>query len=289
MEAVENKLSFYCEILSIHNSSFTLNDVKLAYRECVLKYHPDTNPDNELLNKKFAQIVKAYKYLEKYCKELKKEVANIKNIEFEILKNKYIKSESQKNRERELLKNKKNISIDDINFNPNLNNENSSETSNPKSTTSPIFEKPLKRKINIKDINYRKYLYKNSLFNYKQKFFSASNIKKDNSKNEKINIFIDNNIFELPISEIIMRLNYSTNDNVKLYCIKELAKSNTHISTWALLKAINSDTMALYIKKEILKALKLKSSIYIKRFVDDCKYKIATFINRSKFAIANTL
>ncbi|HOK39427.1 MAG TPA: J domain-containing protein [bacterium] len=265
MEKVDSNITYYCEILSIHTATFTLDDVKKAYRECVLKYHPDTNPDNELLNKKFAQIVKAYKYLEKYCRELKSEIDNYKKSDFEKLKNKYVKDD------REIKDYEKNR----IKINNNYNTNNNTNNFKENNFNEPILQP--KKRIKINDINFSKYLFKNRLLDYRKKFFSKFEEKKNEAK-----IIINNSDVQLSISEIMLRLTYSDNYNVKLYCIKELGKSNSRVALWALIKQLNSETLPFTLKKEILKILRKKSSIFFKSLIRECQNKINNIIVRKK-------
>jgi len=47
----------------------TLNEIKESYRKLAQKYHPDNDPNNPDLEKKFENITKAYKLLVSFCGE----------------------------------------------------------------------------------------------------------------------------------------------------------------------------------------------------------------------------
>lgn len=51
------------EILGLHANA-TLEEIKSAYRNLSLKYHPDRNQNN--MNEKFKQIIEAYNILKTY-------------------------------------------------------------------------------------------------------------------------------------------------------------------------------------------------------------------------------
>ncbi len=53
----------YYKILGLENSKVSANEIKLAYREQVKKYHPDVNIGNKLSEEKFKDINEAYKVL----------------------------------------------------------------------------------------------------------------------------------------------------------------------------------------------------------------------------------
>jgi hypothetical protein len=268
-------LSIYCEILSIHTSCFTLKDVKKAYRQCVLKYHPDTNPNNEILNKKFAQIVKAYKYLQKYCQSGFNEI-NSNPVQKPVpvstkrIHNNYFEKKSYTNKRNDNPTYKKRITINDLNFRTNKVID--------KTTNQPVKEQPAqKKKISMNDINYSKYMYKNRLLDYRRKYMETLKTNLD-TKRLKCKLIINSTKYEMKLSDLIFRLNYSTNDNVKLYCIRELEKSDTKLAMWALIKVLNSDSLSFYLKKESVRIIKNKSNRFIKKFILDCKTKINNFI-----------
>lgn len=382
-------LSVYCDILSIHTSCFTMKDVKKAYRRCVLKYHPDTDPNNDILNKKFAQIVKAYNFLKQYCQSNNDIITSFSNDFDYNQKNSFndysfnsytdnlnnnsnfntksghkydsdfsFNSKSNSKYERDFNSNtksnskvetqtdfntkssdnshifqsnsklnnsnnsnipnkKKRIKLDDIKnerscsadkklydknqsnkdenslfdnfYSFKNNNKNSNKTKNDfiedkndyleeKNNTKESVHNhkpipPKRKKITLEDINYSKYVYKNKLLDYRKKYYDTL---KENINNKKLKckLIIKSDGYEINLSDIIIRLHYSTNDNVKLYCIRQLEKSEAKLAMWSLLKALHSDTISFYLKKEVIRAIKNKSNKFIKRFIFDCREKL---------------
>ena len=53
------------------NEEVTIDEIKESYRQLTLKFHPDNNPDDQNLKKRFEEIARAYKLLSNYCQDEK--------------------------------------------------------------------------------------------------------------------------------------------------------------------------------------------------------------------------
>ena len=52
------------------NEEVTLSEIKDTYRQLALKFHPDNNPEDPNLKERFEDIIKAYKLLTNYCRQV---------------------------------------------------------------------------------------------------------------------------------------------------------------------------------------------------------------------------
>ena len=70
---IELKKVGYAEITEAQallelNEEVTIDEIKESYRHLALKFHPDNNPNDPHLKKRFEDIAKAYKLLSNYCR-----------------------------------------------------------------------------------------------------------------------------------------------------------------------------------------------------------------------------
>ncbi|NXP72996.1 DNJB6 protein, partial [Ramphastos sulfuratus] len=73
----------YYEVLGLHKSA-SQDDIKKSYRQLVLKWHPDKNPSNKVkAEKKFKEIVEAYKILSDPQKRLAYDMSVQERIVFD--------------------------------------------------------------------------------------------------------------------------------------------------------------------------------------------------------------
>ena len=52
----------YYEVLGVEKNA-TAEEIKKAYRQCALKYHPDRNPGDKAAEEKFKEAAEAYEVL----------------------------------------------------------------------------------------------------------------------------------------------------------------------------------------------------------------------------------
>lgn len=70
----------YMKLLELEDYPFTINQLKLAFRQACFKYHPDTGGENAS-EEKFREVKKAFDHLENLCVDALPETKNKVNLD----------------------------------------------------------------------------------------------------------------------------------------------------------------------------------------------------------------